>query len=234
MTSDTVSSMAHTWLWIGFYGMVVGTVILTALIFTVQKEERFHAILAANITGIAATAYFAMAKGVGDIMIGGVTIQSARYIDWVITTPLLLLSLIVVGVPKLRDSGWSTPFVIIVDVYMIVTGLVAGLCHGGTKVFFYVVSSIALLTVAYYIFGPILAAAKANGGARSKLYMNLGFYLFILWLAYPVVWALGVTGNKAFGFGVENALYAILDLLAKAVFGIVIVLQTKKLASSTS
>jgi bacteriorhodopsin len=214
--------------------MVIGTVILTALIFTVKEEERFHAILAANITGIAATAYFAMAKGVGDIMVGGITVQSARYVDWVIATPLLLISLIVVGVNKLKDAGWSVPFVIIVDVYMIVTGLIAGLLHGGSKVFFYVVSSLALLAVAYYIFGPILAAAKENNSAKAKLYTNLGGFLFILWLAYPVVWALGVTGNKSFGFGVENAIYAILDLLAKAVFGIIIVLQTKKLASSAS
>lgn len=229
-----MSGTAGTWLWVGTYGMLAGTVILAIMGYKLKAEERYHAALAAIITGIAATAYFAMAKGIGDRMVGDVTIQTARYIDWVVTTPLLLLSLIVVGVPKLKGLGWTVTSVLIIDVYMIVTGLVAGLVDGEAKAVLYIVSCVALVAIAAYLFGPVLAKAKESGAAGAKMYQNLAAYLGVLWLAYPIVWVLGPTGSGSFGFGVENALYAILDLLAKAVFGIIIVTGIKKLPANAS
>lgn len=225
-----------SWLWIGTIGMGLGSLLLALLATTLRKEDRHHATVAVGITVIAATSYYALVHNFGDLMVAGNTVQSARYVDWVLTTPLLLLSLCLVALPsKVKNRVWTIASLVFLDVYMIVTGYFATLADANTKWIWYVLSSVALVIIAYMLYVSIMKTVKSVGGAKlSKLYTTLAVYLSVLWLAYPVIWLLGTSGQGKVSFQTENAVYAVLDLLAKVGFGLLLVWNIKKLSDSAN
>jgi bacteriorhodopsin len=106
-----------------------------------RQDRVFHYITAA-ITMVASIAYFSMASNLGftpirvefqrsNPVVSGVyrEIFYVRYIDWMVTTPLLLMDLLLTaGMP------WPTLiWVILVDWVMIVTGLVGALVVSSYK-----------------------------------------------------------------------------------------------------
>jgi bacteriorhodopsin len=224
----------NSWVWLGTVGMALGTFVLLLLGSTLRKEDRTHVGLAVGITAIASTAYFAMTSGFGDIDVAGTTVQSARYIDWLITTPLLLLSLGLLALPSgMRDRAWTLVTLLGLDVYMIVTGFLATLADPDTKWVWYSLSCVAFVLILYMLFGRLMSAVKDSGSVKlSKLYSVLAVYLSVLWVAYPVLWLLGSTGQASLDFVTENSYYTILDLLAKVGFGLLVVWNLKKLSET--
>jgi len=228
-------SSVNDWLALGTVGMTAGSVILALIGVTMRKEDRHHVYLAMAITLIAATAYYAMLNNVGDIMVGGVTVQLARYIDWVVTTPLLLISLISIALPSGKSKNkmsliWA---VVGLDVYMIITGVIASLVNNDTRWYWYAFSCVALLGVVYMLYGTIMNESKKVAGKKiSQLYTYVALYLSVLWVAYPVVWYLSGVGVNKISFASENYAYAVLDLLAKVGFGIVVLVSVSRLAAS--
>lgn len=224
----------NSWVWLGTVGMALGTFILLLLGSTLRKEDRTHVGLAVGITAIASTAYFAMTSGFGDIDVAGTTVQSARYIDWLITTPLLLLSLGLLALPSgMKDRAWTLVTLLGLDVYMIVTGFMATLADPDTKWVWYSLSCVAFVLILYMLFGKLMSAVKDSGSVKlSKLYSVLAVYLSVLWVVYPVLWLLGSTGQASLDFVTENSYYTILDLLAKVGFGLLVVWNLKKLSET--
>ena len=230
---DFISTM-NDWLWVGFFGMLAGTALIYLIGSTLKSSEKYHVYLAMIITSIAAIAYYAMANNQGIFMVNGQEVFVARYIDWVLTTPLLLLSLIFLAIPAAKDSGklrerigmYST--IIFADIVMVATCLFANLSSDtSTKRFWFILSCIALLVVIWQMYGPIKKNAMALGKSAGSLYSKLLTYLMILFFIYPIVWLLGASGYNSINIGAEVSIYAVLDLCAKAVFGVVLVLMIK-------
>lgn len=224
-----------SWLWVGTIGMGLGSLLLALLATTLRKEDQHHALVAVAITAIAASSYYALVHNFGNLMVAGNTVQSARYIDWVLTTPLLLLSLCLVALPtKVKNRGWTMATLVFLDVYMIVTGFFAALADTNTKWVWYTLSSVALVIIVYMLYVSMMKTAKSVGGSKlASLYTTLTVYLSVIWVAYPVVWLLGSTGQGKISFKTENMVYAILDLLAKVGFGLLLVWNLKKLSEGT-
>ena len=64
----------------------------------------------------------------------------------------------------------------------------------------------------------------------KPLYMRLLTILTVLWLIYPVLWALGTEGAGTLSLTGEIAVFAVIDVLAKVGFGILLVLGVGKAA----
>ena len=116
------------WLWIGTIGMTLGTVAFVARGWSVRdvEQQRFY-IVTIFITATASVAYFAMATGFGltEVTLGNATLDIywARYADWLITTPLLLLDLAL-----LAGANRNTIATLVgLDVFMIGTGAIGAL-----------------------------------------------------------------------------------------------------------
>jgi bacteriorhodopsin len=142
-------------------------------------------------------------------------IYFARYIDWAITTPLLILDLgLLAGL-----NGASLFVAIVADIIMILTGLFAAYSHTHTQKWgWYAFACIAYLAVIWQlaITGRKFAAAKsANVG---RFYTLITGYTLILWTAYPIIWAIA-DGTRKLSVNSEIIAYAVLDVLAKGVFG---------------
>ena len=122
--------------------MTVSGFVFLGLAFRKNRRDRIFHYITAAVVFVAAIAYFTMGSNLGftpiqvefqrsDPKVRGNfrEIFYVRYIDWFITTPLLLMDLLLTaGMP------WPTLlWVILVDEIMIVTGLVGALVESSYK-----------------------------------------------------------------------------------------------------
>jgi bacteriorhodopsin len=209
------------WLWFGTIGMSIG---LVGLFFPMQKNktesEQNDSIAHFLVPLIAMTLYLLMALGHGSVLLpSGREFFFARYIDWVVTTPLLLLSL-VAGALKgsVRKHGGLIAGLVISDVYMIVTGLVAGWTDDPTlKWWFYALSCLSFVAIYALLWGPFKKLAETS--PEGAHYRKKAAALSLVWLAYPVVFLIGQEGLRLWSPVVDAGLFTILDLTAKVLYG---------------
>ncbi|MFC7070468.1 bacteriorhodopsin [Halobaculum lipolyticum] len=141
--------------------------------------------------------------------------QWGRYLTWALSTPMILLAL---GLLADVDRG-SLFTVIVADVAMCITGLAAALITSSylMRWVFYGISCAFFAVVLYALLTEWADAATAAGTA--EIFDTLRALTVVLWLGYPIVWALGVEGLALVGsVGVTSWAYSALDVVAKYVF----------------
>jgi len=149
--------------------------------------------------------------------LGGEEVMSqwGRYLTWALSTPMILLAL---GLLADVDRG-SLFTVIAADIAMCVTGLAAALTTSSVlfRWAFYVVSCAFFLVVLYALLTEWPAAATRAG--TDEIFGTLRLLTVVLWLGYPIIWAVGVEGLALVqSVGVTSWGYSALDVLAKYVF----------------
>lgn len=141
------------------------------------------------------------------------SIWYVRYIDWVITTPALLLELtLATGLPL---SDVIT--VIFFDLVMIITGLVGALIPTVYKWAFWTFGTASLFYIWWVLAGPARTSSRLLGGGFAKSFTISAAFLSVLWLVYPVIWGVADGGNVIVTDS-EMVAYGVLDVLAKPVF----------------
>ncbi|MCW3039922.1 MAG: hypothetical protein JWM31_1827 [Solirubrobacterales bacterium] len=220
--------MRDTWLYLGTAGMVAGAGAIVATGRSAGREHQHHVLTSMWVCLLAATSYLAMSQGLGIVEVGGREVYFARYLDWVITTPLLLLGLITLALPSITSHGQSRDRTALVasilgaDVLMVVTGLVGVLASDkGARYLFFAVGCLFFAGVVYALWVPLYTAAKQAGNRDA--YRRLTSILTGLWCIYPVFWLLGTEGSGTLGLTTEVGLYAIVDVTAKVGFGLLLV-----------
>jgi bacteriorhodopsin len=241
------STTQKTWLFIGVGGMSLGAIAIAVLGVRLGKESH-HAVASFFVCAIAACLYLLMAFGQGVGLLTQHTIllhpsglidahharleYFGRYIDWVFTTPLLLIGLIGVGMKPGTDARNRNALVgaaIGADVLMIVTGVLAALSiSNGHKYVWFAISCVFFLIVLAVVWGPVRAAARAQGGEVFALYTRLLSVLTVLWFIYPVLWILGTEGTAAISLNAEVIVFTVIDLSAKVGFGLLLVTGVKQ------
>lgn len=233
-------------LWVVFVLMFISTVIFAALSYRVPVQKRLFHILTTFITAFATLSYFAMATGDGNSFAHVVKRHShkhnipdttqdvyrqvywARYVDWTVTTPLLLLDLAFLA----GLNGANIIVAIVADVIMVLTGLFAAYGKdGGQKWAWYAMACAAYLVVIYLLAVSGRQTVAARDNKTATFFTSIGLYTLILWTAYPIVWGIG-DGARHISVDAEIVAYAILDVLAKPVFGFWLLLTHERLPSS--
>jgi bacteriorhodopsin len=207
--------------------MLFGTILFLYWATTGQAQNYHHYVTSAVITLWASMMYIVMATGSGAAIIteadGPRIFYYARYIDWTITTPLLLLGLAWVALGSIGRNPQVVLGLVVADVAMILTGVLSGAWAGGFKWFWFVISCIFFIAVLFLVWGPLQTAAQSGVSPEASLFYPLAVMLTVLWFAYPIVFFIGTEGVGAIPIGFEVFLYAVLDILAKVGFGIVLV-----------
>ena len=227
-----LTSTQETILYLGTAGMAIGAVIIAVIGFSLPNVERHHVTASFFVCAIAACAYYAMATGTGTWMVDGEPVFYARYVDWIVTTPLLLLGLLTVGLAPVTGGGEAARarngligWVLGADILMIATGLVASLRQqNDDRWIWYIISCVFFLLVLWALFGPVKQHLEQS---MSPLYMRLLGILTVLWFIYPILWVLGTEGTGTLDLTGEIAVFAVIDVLAKVGFGIVLVTGIK-------
>ncbi|MFT7365470.1 MAG: bacteriorhodopsin [Marinobacter psychrophilus] len=150
--------------------------------------------------------------------------RAYRYVDWLLTVPLLLIELILVM--KLSNSETVSRSVKLggAAALMIILGYPGEVSDEvGTRALFWILSMIPFL----YIVRELVVGLKESISQQPdevKGLINAAAILVVAsWAFYPIVYLLpllGVTGGAAI-VAVETG-YTIADIVAKAVFGLLI------------
>lgn len=201
----------------------------TKTISTLGARDHLHHYCTWIIVTTAAIAYYAMAADSGykyvKVHKGNYarTIYYARYIDWSITTPLLLLDLILLGHLTIHH----TARVIFCDVAMILCGLFGALLSTGYKWGFFAMGCVFMLIIFWDLLISIRGHVNRRDATLGTSYTFLALWLIVLWAIYPIIWGL-CEGSNTISVNAEIVSYGILDVLAKVVFGTLLLLSISR------
>lgn len=217
----------HTWLWIGFIGMAIGSVVLLFQMGRRTPGEEAHGAIHVMVTATAAGFYLLMSLDQGSIVIdNGREFLWGRYADWSITTPLLLTALALTAMEDLRKRLGLFLGLIGADLYMIAAGFAAGYSptSSADKWIWFLMSCGAFLAVYWVIWWPLRAEAERAGNGAT--YRRDAGILSVLWLLYPVVFFFGTEGLLIITPALSALGYTVLDLLSKVAYGILTTAET--------
>ena len=190
--------------------MVLASATFSALSWRIPVSRRLYHVVTTFITVTAAVSYFAMATGQGtswscvrvddhhDDPIPDThhaqcrAVFWARYVDWALTTPLLLLDLcLLAGI-----DGAHTVMAIVADLVMVLTGLFASFGrtsasgHGrkasDSKWTWFGIACVAYIVVVWHVAVHGTNSVRAKGVKARALFGSLAVFTLILWTAYPV------------------------------------------------
>ncbi|MFB6270003.1 MAG: bacteriorhodopsin [Halobacterium sp.] len=203
-----------TWFWVGAVGMAIGTAFPLKDYLSDPSHGRYDAVLA-GVTGFAAVAYALMALGVGSMQVADYTVHLARYGDWLVTTPLLVLYLGLLSRPSVRT------YVLLIgaDVVVIAAGVGAALTPSAQKWAFFGVGCVAYLVLLYGLLRTLPKALGDDPDPRVEAtFTTLRNLTVVLWTLYPVVWLLAPTGLGVLQAEMEAIVVVYLDFISKVGF----------------
>jgi halorhodopsin len=137
-----------------------------------------------------------------------------RYLTWTFSTPMILAALgMLAGTDRAKLFTAIT-----MDIGMCVTGLAAALTTGSylLRWVFYAISCAFFVAVIYVLLVEWPADAAAAG--TDEIFSTLKVLTVVLWLGYPILWALGSEGFALLDVAITSWGYSGLDILAKYVF----------------
>merc|ERR1711865_367600 len=130
----------------------------------------------------------------------------ARYIDWTLTTPLMLVDILGLA----GANADTTNLLIGADILMIISGLIGAFLEGQEKYYFW--------AFGMFMFAPILYYLNAYKGPSGTTLSKISLLTIVGWSAYPIVWV-AAEGRSMISGDQEAMAYTILDIICKSVFG---------------
>ena len=213
------------WLWFYVACMAAGVLLFWYWSTDPRGVPKYEYLIALFIPVWSGLVYTAMALGLGTTtgpsMDGDPqTVYWARYVDWSVTTPLLLVATALTGMATIPKNFTLIAALVVTDVVMILCGLVADLTGGVASVVFYIAGCAAFCVVLWLLWGPVRAVSRNQDARVRKAYDKVAGLLTILWLGYPTIWLLGPSGVGLFGQMTDTILFVLLPIVSKVGFSI--------------
>ena len=223
---------------LGFVAMAAGTLYFVLERSELKDEHKATATYAALVTFIAAIFYWQMKDVVGFPGATDVTaIESTmtmRYLDWVLTTPLLLLKFGIIASLAGAPKG-TTYRLVLADLVMIVTGYFGeiGIPGSAGNYVNFVISSLAWIYIAYTVWK--IKPTKGTALLKKSIETMKKFLVFG-WVIYPIGTAvqefLELSGSDTqtieLAVCLAAIIYVIADIANKVGFGVVALRAVKK------
>jgi bacteriorhodopsin len=145
----------------------------------------------------------------------------------------LLLDLALLALPNWRRNIGLIAGLIVLDVFMILTGLLAGQSTSEfARGFWFIISTIAMVVLLYLVYTQLFSSAQSQPGSVQGVFRTLALLTIVLWSLYPIVWLLGTEGFAVASSTVEVFLFLILDVLAKIGFGFLLLTNREALSQA--
>ena len=211
----------------GFTFFVVNMALLAAALFfwlerdNVNPKWKTSLTVSGLVCFIAAVHYFYMRDA------GGTDVVAIRYIDWLITVPLLMVELYIVLLAVTNVGSGVFKRLLTFTTLMLVFGYL-----GETQV----ISSTIGFVGGMLFWGLALKeiwsgeAADANAGSKNAAgqyaYVNLKNIVTFGWLIYPAGYALGYFGGGV-DMDLTNQVYNLADFVNKILPGVIVWVAAK-------
>merc|ERR1712028_221107 len=97
-------------------------------------------------------------------------------------------------------SSLTRTFLVVMDVFMIVAGLIGELIDGGERWAFFGFSMLAFIPIMWFLCklennDGVCCGAAANLSPQGKLFQRVLLITIITWSMYPIVWILATSGG---------------------------------------
>ncbi len=226
-----------------FLSLVIAAQLFTALFLLLNLRKvlpkyRMALIISATVCGIAAYHYFRIFDSFGDAYVtdavGGMgTYMLAegssfnvayRYVDWLLTVPLLLLEAIAVLALARKTQTSLLLKLIPASALMIILGYPGEISTDiATKMIWGALSTVPFIYILYVLFVELGRVLKGAPKEVAVTVRNLRLLLIATWGVYPIAYLFPVLGiDGADAFVAREIGYSVADILAKALFAIVI------------
>jgi len=147
-----------------------------------------------------------------------------RYMDWLVTVPLLVTELVLVmRLPGKLGSSKATKLAVLALI-MVALGYPGEISKdSSTRWLWWGLSMIPFLIIQYELFVGLKSAIEAQPESTRGMVSTARYITVVTWFFYPIVFILPMIGLSGAGatVGVQVG-YSIADVLAKAAFGIFI------------
>lgn len=214
-------------LWVMVVLMAISMLTFFTLAARVRVQSRLLHTLTALIATVSFLSYLAMATGEGVAYKHSIVHQShdtrqeylrqifwVRYVNWIITTPLILINMSLIG----GLNGANLLVAISADLIMFVAGLTATFSPDGRRWVWYVVSLIAFLTVCFQIGVNGTRAVNRGGDQHRKLFNSFASANLLIFLLYPIILAASPVSGRI-SVDAETVTWAFQDILTQGLFG---------------
>lgn len=163
--------------------------------------------------------------GVGDYTIaeGAAFNEGYRYVDWLLTVPLLLVELIAVLALARAMQNRLLLQLVPASILMIVLGYPGEISDDMTvRTIFGILSTIPFLFILYVLFVQLSKSLATQPEAVRGTISRLRYLLLLSWGVYPIAYLLPSLDLGADGWVWKQVGYSIADIVAKAVYAIII------------
>jgi len=199
----------------GTVAMGAGALYFFLLRDDVAPEYRSTMVVAGLVCGIACFHYYKMT---GVYQSGEGFPTALRYVDWLFTTPLLLLKFPLLL--RLGDRGtkffWQ---LVVLDVAMIVTAFIAETSVVDSQRWwtFFIISCFFELMIVGVLFVSLGKAISEAPAALGKALETMRLFVLIGWAIYPIGFLMARAGAGEY----REVIYNVADVINKVGFGLV-------------
>ena len=240
-------SAVYNMLSLGVASMLFTSIFLWIARDRVLPKYRLAVMVSATVTSIAAYHYFRMfdsfshaygmntdvylakSGGMSPLDFGAAHYNVGyRYIDWLLTVPLLLVELVaVLGLVKAVQSSLLKRLVPAAALMIILgyPGDIHSHLFGLDNSVWGLLSTIPFLYIMYVLWVELTKSLSSQSEKIRKLFQGLRLLLIATWGVYPITFilAMGQTGAPSASDVVSREVgYSIADILAKCLFGLII------------
>ena len=208
------------------YAVYVASMAAGALLFVTWMRDpkgvpTWEYLVATVIPVWSGLAYLAMGLDLGTVEVAGQTTYWARYADWIVSTPLLLVALWMTATTKTEKRAHVPTLVtlVVADVVMILCGLIGDLSEGPARFIFFGIGVGALALIFWTAFVPLRQVSQHDAEVADA-YVKVATLLAVLWVGYPLTWILGPSGIGLFGQTLDSVLFVVLPIFSKVGFSI--------------
>ena len=149
--------------------------------------------------------------------------EAYRYVDWILTVPLLLVEVIAVLALAKEASKSLITRLVPASAAMIALGYPGETsADQGTKIMWGVLSTIPFLYILYVLFVELGKSLERQPAGVAETVGRLRLLLIATWGVYPISYILNLGEQNSSAFVGVQVGYTIADILAKCVFGLTI------------
>ncbi|MGF1498768.1 MAG: bacteriorhodopsin [Elainellaceae cyanobacterium] len=207
--------------------MAIGATYFILLSRNPRGVPRYEYLVATFIPIWSGLAYLSMALPQGEleqgkVEIAGQIVHYARYLDWIVSTPLLLLALAWTAMHYVSKDWTLIASLMGIQVIVVLTGLIADLSAiGWVRLLWYSIGVVAFLVLLGMVWGPLRRKSRGQEPALARFFDRLTTYFTVLWICYPIVWILGTSGFGVIGQTFETFLFCLIPFFSKVGFSFI-------------
>lgn len=222
---------------LGWIGLGIGAAALLVLGLRTTRHP-WHHLLAFLVPAFTTLSYVAMAFGQGTTTLStGRVFYWARWADAVVGATLLLLNTALIALPRStsRRNALFTGIAAANGITMLCGLFAGGSTDPAARWTWYLIGVGAYAAVLWMLFVRVPAQARQQGtpARRRRMYRRLIAVLIGVAVLYPIWWLFTPVGIGWVGAPTALLVFAFLDLLSKAGYGLLLVTQVRKLPEST-